>query len=116
MISLYDQNREVWDTIANNGMPEIREVAKQHTMCRHMDHVFGYKNAVAHWMAGRSKPSAASARIARVILERDAAKVDIAPTVNDATAVPLLVVSGTPAARRKLESLAKMLGCETVEI
>lgn len=118
MKSLYDKNPQNWDKIAEFGYPEFREVAKKFARYLDMDEALGMLKCSRRWGAGISVPSRQASAVAKAFLEKHKAEAKPqAKTQNsEVSANPMVIVSGPKQALKKLEGIAKMLGCETVEI
>lgn len=120
MKSLYDKEPENWDKIAEFGYPEFRDVAKTFARYCDMDDALGLIKASGRWAKGLGMPSMMAAKAAREFLE--AKKSGTLPDVPQKAARPkktesqMILVSGPEQALKKLEGIAKMLGCESVEI
>jgi predicted glycosyltransferase len=115
MIDLYEQHKSAWDKIARDGMPEIADLAKHFKTCSDMDRAFGYTGAVRKWVNGRNPPSNASYIAAKALLENitKQAELDLATEMASA---PSLFLTGNPKSLQKVQAIAKMLGCEVVEV
>ena len=115
MIDLYTQHQQAWDKIARNGMPEIADLAKHFTTCADMDRAFGYTGAVRKWVSEKNPPSNASYIAAKALLENitKQAELDLATEMASA---PSLFLTGNPKSLQKVQAIAKMLGCEVVEV
>ena len=132
IVNLYDKTPESWDTIAKYGYPEFREVAKMFARYSDMDNALGFSKASNRWATQGCMPSSEAVHRVRVFLSDVKQKepkqvtdeewlLSQQPKRPDATVKmpveqPLLLISGSKASLKKLEGIAKMLGCETVEI
>ena len=120
MKSLYDKEPANWDKIAEFGYPEFREVAKSFARYNHMDDALGLVKASGKWAKGLGMPSMQSAKAARTFLEakKSGTLVDVPQKAAKPkqTESQMILISGPDQALKKLEGIAKMLGCETVEI
>ena len=122
VMSLYDIEPQAWARIAADS-PACAEMARHFTKNRDMDAALNYTGGcVGHWVAGRSRVSAASERRAREWLNaRIAPKAnqtlfDLEPLPPPKSAPPsamLLVVAPDPA---KVTKVLQLLGCEVTEI
>jgi hypothetical protein len=113
MFSLYEQNPKNWDNLADQGKPNLREVAKHFDRACDMDRALGINSAAAHWHAGRNSASLGSDAMARAWLEKNA-KQQEEPQAVSATKMLLVVAPASVAG--KLEKVAAMMGCEVTEI
>lgn len=134
MKSLYEKNPAGWDKIAEFGHPEFREAAKLFTRNCDMDAALGYVKASSNWARNQNMPSQNSIIAVREFLQKMKGKpLGTSPTLFDnATKEPglmqtlepkketktnsILLITGQDVALKKIESIAKMLGCESVEI
>ena len=130
VMSLYDIEPQAWARIAADS-PACAEMARHFTKNRDMDAALNYTGGcVGHWVAGRSRVSAASERRAREWLNaRIAPKangththVTTASQANQSlfdlvppppASAMLLVVAPDPA---KVTKVLQLLGCEVTEI
>jgi hypothetical protein len=133
MRSLYDKNPESWDKLARFGHPEFRELAKKFSRYIDLDHALSPegKKVSAGWGRGRYMPSVNSIVAARNLLEKIQGDQmnNITPdlwTANnrvEAKEIPappeakqMVLIAGPEASLKKLENIAKMLGCEVVDV
>ena len=132
IVNLYDKTPESWDTIAKYGYPEFREVAKMFARYSDMDNALGFSKASNRWATQGCMPSSDAVHKVRMFLsevkqkepkqvtseERIEAQQPKRPDTYPKMPIeqPLLLISGSKASLKKLEGIAKMLGCESVEI
>lgn len=113
MFSLYEQNPENWEKLAEQGKPNLREVAKHFDRPIDMDRALGVTGAASHWHSGRNGASLGSDAMARAWLEKNT-KPQEEPQAASATKMLLIVAPASVAG--KLEKVAAMMGCEVTEI
>jgi hypothetical protein len=133
MRSLYEKNPENWDKLARFGHPEFRELAKRFSRYSELDQALSSegKKVSSGWGGGRYMPSVNSIVAARNLLEKIQGKQmnkntpDLWTANNrvEAKEIPvppeakqMVLVAGPEASLKKLENIAKMLGCEVVDV
>jgi hypothetical protein len=113
MKSLYDQNPEVWNSIAEDGKPHLAEMARHHETAADMDRSLGYQNAVSHWIAKRNGIRDASNRRAKEWLA--SRKMQAVPAQAEVQGAMFLVLC-SPECAAKLAKLAPIMGFEMVDV
>jgi hypothetical protein len=131
MRSLYEKNPESWDKLARFGHPEFRELAKKFSRYSDLDRAISPegKKISSGWGSGRYMPSVNSIVAARNLLEKIQGEQmskntpDLWTTNNriEAKEIPpevkqMVLIAGPEASLKKLENIAKMLGCEVVDV
>jgi len=133
MRSLYEKNPENWDKLARFGYPEFRELAKHFSRNIDLDEALNPdgRRLSSHWGRGNNMPSLKSVAAARKLLEKmqgdkmnkntpdlwtannrvEAKEIPVPPEVKQ-----MVLVAGPEASLKKLENIAKMLGCEVVDV
>jgi hypothetical protein len=133
MRSLYEKNPESWDKLARFGHPEFRELAKKFSRYSDLDRAISPegKKISSGWGSGRYMPSVNSIVAARNLLEKIQGEQmskntpDLWTTNNrieakeppaPAEVKQMVLIAGPEASLKKLENIAKMLGCEVVDV
>lgn len=133
MRSLYEKKPENWDKLARFGYPEFRELAKHFSRNIDFDQALNPdgRKLSSHWGNGNNMPSVKSVEAARELLEKiqgeqmkkktpdlwtannrlEAKEIPAPPEVKQ-----MVLIAGAEASLKKLENIAKMLGCEVVDI
>lgn len=120
-MTLYEQHKVAFDKLAADGFPNLCEAAKWHNKPREFDEALGFRNAVHHWISGRTA-SRTSDRRAQIWLDAQR-KVQvpqplqpiIAQPVPQANGVVLMVVASVDNAER-VKKMLQIFGCEVIEI
>lgn len=113
MTSLYEQNPENWDKLADSGKPNLREMAKHFQHPIDMDRALGLNNCTHHWNNGRNGASKGNDLLAKHWLDQQKAQPEAEP-IKTTPRMLLIVASAESAA--KIEKIAVMIGAEVTDV
>ena len=116
MKSLYEQDPTHWDKLANQGKPNLREVAKHFSRPFEMDKALGINSATSHWHNGRNGASKGSDVMAKSWLAQNTVKPNeqAEPVAN--TDTRMLLIVATPDQAAKIEKIAALIGAEVTDV
>ena len=133
MRSLYEKKPENWDKLARFGYPEFRELAKHFSRNVDFDEALNPdgRRLSSHWGGGSNMPSMKSIEAARKLLKKIQGdqmnkitpdlwsannRIEAKETPTPTEVKQMILIAGPDASLKKLENIAKMLGCEVVDV